>query len=97
MRFTWDPAKSDRTLQERGFDFAFAALIFAGPTVERADRRHAYGEVRRVAIGRVGLTWITLVYTDRLAADGHVERRIISARLSNRKERDAWWQANPDP
>jgi len=32
MSCTWDPAKSRANLLERGFDFAFAELVFEGPT-----------------------------------------------------------------
>ncbi len=57
MRFTWDPRKSAHTLATRGFDFAFAARIFTGATLERDDLRHDYGERRRIALGRThGLT-----------------------------------------
>jgi hypothetical protein len=34
MRITFDPAKRDKTLAERGLDFDDAALIFAGVTLE---------------------------------------------------------------
>jgi uncharacterized DUF497 family protein len=51
VRFTWDPEKSERNLAERAFDFAFAASIFTGPTLERIDTRQDYGEVRRIALG----------------------------------------------
>ena len=51
MRFTWDPDKSDANLAARGFDFEFATLIFAGPTLEREDTRQDYGERRIVAVG----------------------------------------------
>ena len=94
MRFTWDPAKSERNLTERGFDFAFAALIFAGPTLERIDTRQDYGEVRRVALGRADGIPLTVVYTDRAEA-GEVVRRIISARVSNRREREAYGKIFP--
>jgi uncharacterized DUF497 family protein len=36
---------------------------------------------------------LTLVYTDRAATEGGVERRIISARRSNRHERKAYTEA----
>ena len=94
MRFTWDPAKSERNFTERGFDFAFAALIFAGPTLERIDTRQDYGEVRRVALGRADGIPLTVVYTDRAEA-GEVVRRIISARVSNRREREAYGKIFP--
>ena len=49
MRFAWDPAKSARNLAKRYFDFAFASLMFGGPTLERIDSRRDYGEERRIA------------------------------------------------
>lgn len=96
MRFTWDPRKSARNFAERGFDFAFASAIFTGPTMERTDSRRDYGEVRRIAIGRSASVTLTLVYTDRVAADGTPERRIISARVSTRRERQTYKQAYPE-
>jgi hypothetical protein len=44
MRITFDPAKRDKTLVERGLDFADAELVFAGVTLEVEDIRKAYGE-----------------------------------------------------
>ncbi len=87
MTFDWDPAKSEQNLQERGFDYAFAALVFAGSFVEFDDTRRDYGERRIVALGTADGIPITVVFTDRLAPSGAVVRRVISARLSNRKER----------
>jgi hypothetical protein len=37
MRLTWDSAKRAKTLAERGLDFADAAAVFAGVTVEVED------------------------------------------------------------
>lgn len=92
MRFTWDPEKSDANLAARGFDFDFATLIFAGPTLEREDTRQDYGERRVIAVGLAQGIALTVVYTDRsVAAD--IERRIISARRSNRRERKAYEDA----
>ena len=34
-RFGWDARKSAQNFRERGFDFAFASLIFEGSTLER--------------------------------------------------------------
>jgi hypothetical protein len=94
VRFVWDPAKSDANLDQRGFDFAFATLIFDGPTLERVDDRADYGEVRVVAIGLAQRMHFTVVYTDRATPD--LERRIISARRSNRRERKAYSKAVED-
>lgn len=95
MHFTWDPRKSARNATERGFDFGFATLIFSGATVERTDTRRDYGKVRRIAIGRVVSAILTVVYTDRVAADKTLERRIISARVSTRRERQVYEAAYP--
>ncbi len=93
MRLDWDQRKSTRNFRERGFDFEFATLIFAGPTLERDDTRRDYGERRVIAIGLAQGIALTVVYTDRAGAGGEVVRRIISARQSNRNERQAYSQA----
>jgi uncharacterized protein len=95
VRFTWDPCKSERNLVQRGFDFTFAATIFAGPTLERVDTRRDYGELRRIAIGRTHGVCLTVVYTDRADPEG-VVRRIISARRSKRREYRAYAKAYPE-
>ncbi len=85
MRFDWDAAKHERNRQERGFGFDFAALIFEGDTLEWPDDRRNYDEVRIRAIGQAEDLVLHVVFTDR----GDV-RRIISARLADRKERSRW-------
>ena len=93
MRYEWDPEKSEANLMERGFDFAFASLIFDGPTLEKQDRRQDYGEFRVVAIGLADEIALTVVYTDRADEGDPRIRRIISARRSNRRERKAYQTA----
>jgi uncharacterized DUF497 family protein len=85
MIFEWDEAKSRRNLRERGFGFDHAATIFVGPTLERQDNRHDYGEIRIQAIGHAGNDILFVVYTDR----GDF-RHIISARVASKKERRVW-------
>jgi hypothetical protein len=94
VRCTWDSEKSERNFTERGFDFAFAAAIFTGPTLERIDTRQDYGEVRRIALGVTDGIPLTVVYTDRAEA-GEVVRRIISARVSSRRERETYRKQFP--
>ena len=89
MRFSWDARKSTRNLRERGFDFEFAIQIFEDSTLERVDSRRDYGERRVIALGRAQDIALTVVYTDRAEASGGIDRRIISARKSNRREREA--------
>ena len=90
MRFRWDSRKSEANLDERGFDFAFTTLIFDGPTLERHDNRQDYGEMRIVALGIADGIPLTVVYTER-AEGGEIVRRIISARVSDRRERKAYF------
>lgn len=83
--FEWDPEKSEANYRTRGFDFAYAALIFEGHTIELDDRRHRYGERRIQVIGQVDEDILFVVYTWRGGA-----RRIISARLAGKGERNAY-------
>jgi uncharacterized DUF497 family protein len=92
VRFGWDARKSDRNLRQRGFDFEFATQVFDGPTLERQDTRRDYGERRVIAIGLADGITLTVVYTDRAEAGVQV-RRIMSARVSSRGERQAYEQA----
>ena len=85
MRFDWDPTKDEANRRERGFGFDFAALVFEGDTIEWPDKRQNYGEARICAIGEADGVVLHIVFTDR----GEM-RRIISARIANRKERKRW-------
>ncbi|CAA7619708.1 BrnT family toxin [Magnetospirillum sp. SS-4] len=86
--FEWDEAKSEANLRNRGFDFAYASLVFDGPILEMDDDREDYGEKRVQVIGQVDDDILFVVFTWR----GDT-RRIISARLANRRERDVYRQA----
>jgi uncharacterized DUF497 family protein len=87
MTFEWDPAKSTRNWHLRGFDFEFACQVFNGIYIEYDDRRRDYGEHRVVALGLAAGVPLTVIFTDRVDPSGTVVRRLISARVSNRKER----------
>ena len=50
-------------------------------------RAEYYGERRIAALGLADGIPLSVVFTDRLTPTGAVVRRLISARLSNRKER----------
>jgi uncharacterized DUF497 family protein len=87
MEFGWDPAKAEKVRSERGFGFDTAIRIFTGRTLEWEDARQDYGEKRMVAVGCFDDRFYTVVYTDR----GDL-RWIITAWLSNRKERAGWYE-----
>jgi uncharacterized protein len=93
VHFRWNARKSTENLRERGFDFEFATQIFEGATLERVDSRRDYGERRVVALGKAQGIALTVVYTDRAESGGGISRRIISARKSNRHERETYKQA----
>jgi uncharacterized DUF497 family protein len=48
---------------------------------------------RVIALGKAQNIPLTVVYTDRAEAGGEINRRIISARKSNRHEREAYKKA----
>lgn len=85
MQFDWDEVENERNQQMRGFGFDFASLIFTGNTIEWPDDRRNYGEARVRAIGEAGGLILHVVFTDR----GDV-RRVISARVASRQERNQW-------
>ena len=81
MKITFDPAKRDKTLAERGLDFADATVVFAGVTVEIEDTRKDYGEQRIVCFGLLDGRMVVVGYTPRGA-----DRHIFSMRKANERE-----------
>jgi hypothetical protein len=82
MRITFDSAKRDNTLAERGLDFADAALVFAGVTLEVEDTRRDYGEPRIICYGLLGARMVVVGYTPRGA-----DRHVFSMRKANEREK----------
>ena len=82
MRITFDPAKRKATLAERGLDFADAALVFAGVTLEIEDTRKNYGETRVICYGLLEGRMVVVGYTPRGA-----DRHIFSMRKANDREK----------
>lgn len=78
---TYDAVKREATLEERGLDFADAAMVFAGVTLDREDSRKDYGEARVVTLGHLRERLVAIVWTP--TANG---RRIISMRKANGRE-----------
>ena len=81
MRVTFDPAKRARTLTERGLDFADAALVFSGVTLEMEDTRKNYGETRVICYGLLEGRIVVVGYTSRGA-----DRHVFSMRKANERE-----------
>ncbi len=83
MRISFDPTKRDRTLRDRGLDFADAALVFEGTTVEIDDVRKDYGERRVICFGMLNGRLVVVGYTPRGSL-----RHIFSMRKANDREQD---------
>ena len=82
MRITFDPAKRDKALAERGLDFADAALVFAGITLEFEGTRKKYGEPRIICYGYLEKRLVVVGYTPR-----GEDRHIFSMRKANDREK----------
>ena len=82
MRITFDPAKREKTLAERGLDFADAALVFEGVTLEVEDIRKEYREVRIICYGMLAGRMVVVGYTPRGA-----DRHVFSMRKANEREK----------
>ncbi|HUN39479.1 MAG TPA: BrnT family toxin [Acetobacteraceae bacterium] len=89
MEYEWDGAKRRNNLVKHGVDFAAANGFDWFDAVIIEDRRHAYGERRWLALGKIGARLDTLVYTERIE-----RKRIISLRKSKRKEVRIYEQAS---
>jgi len=81
VRLTFDPAKREKTLRERGLDFEDALSVFAGTTVEMDDTRKDYGERRVICYGRLADRLVVIGYTPR-----GVVRHVFSMRKANDRE-----------
>ena len=83
MEIEFDTDKRERTLAERGLDFARAGEVFFSSCVTLPDERSSYGEPRFITVGFLDERMVVLVWTPR----GTV-RRIISMRKANEREQD---------
>ena len=81
MLISYDPAKRERVLKDRGLDFEDARVVFDGMTVEVEDQRRDYGETRMICFGLLAGRLVVVGYTPR----GEV-RHIFSMRKANARE-----------
>jgi uncharacterized DUF497 family protein len=83
VRISYDPAKREKTIAERGLDFEDAGQVFAAPTVDFIDDRRDYGEARWVSFGKLRGRMVVLIWTAR-----GTTRHIISMRKANGREQE---------
>jgi uncharacterized DUF497 family protein len=81
VRVSYDPAKRESTLKDRGLDFEDATQVFEGLTAEVEDLRRDYGEVRVICYGLLRGRLVVIGYVSR----GEV-RHVFSMRKANDRE-----------
>ena len=82
MKITFDPAKRQAALSERGLNLADESIVFAGPTMTVEDTRKDYGETRFQTVGFLADRMVMVVWTPRNEA-----RHVISMRKCNDREK----------
>ena len=82
IHIEYDETKRATTLHGHNPDFADAARVLDGPTLDQLDSRADYGEPRTISMGMLDGRVVVLVWTPRGKA-----RRIISMRYANERER----------
>ena len=86
MGFEWDERKRESNLLIHKVDFIDVLSIFDGATLEIVDDRFNYGESRIRCLGEIEGRVYVVVLTWR-----GVDRRIISARKANARERRTYY------
>ncbi len=87
-KFNWDPARAEKNLAKYGVSFEEAATVFRDPLMLYFDDlEHSQKEKREYAIGRsTARERLLTCVIERL--EGGI--RIISARISTHRERQAY-------
>ena|ERR1017187_5367857 len=88
LEFEWDKAKARINLQKHGVSFLTAAAVFSNERLERIDDREDYGEVRWIALGRVGIEVYRVVFTWR--SESLI--RIVSAQRASKDEQEIYYR-----
>jgi uncharacterized DUF497 family protein len=90
--YIWDAGKAASNLRKHGVPFRFAVRVFEDPDrVEFDASRASDGEPRRKCVGLIEGKLYVVVFTER-----GPDRRIISARRTNRREEMRYGDATND-
>jgi len=81
LEITFDPAKNERNIRERGLSFEQAKDFNFGTALLWIDVRHDYGETRQVALGYLEGRMHVLCFTETSTGI-----RVISFRRANARE-----------
>jgi uncharacterized DUF497 family protein len=88
LEFEWDEAKARANLEKHGVSFLTAAASFSNERLERIDDREDYGEVRWIALARVGIEVYRVVFTWR----SQYLVRIVSAQRASKDEQEIYYR-----
>jgi|ERR1035437_11100806 uncharacterized DUF497 family protein len=88
LEFEWDEAKASSNLEKHGVSFLTAAAIFSNERLERIDDCEDYGELRWIALGRVGIEVYRVVFTWR--SENLI--RIVSAQKASKDEQEIYYR-----
>jgi uncharacterized DUF497 family protein len=88
LEFEWDEAKARSNLEKHGVSFLTAAAIFSNERLERIDDREDYGELRWIALGRVGIEVYRVVFTWR----NENLIRLVSAQKGSKDEQEIYYR-----
>ena len=88
LEFEWDEAKAKSNLEKHGVSFLTAAAIFSNERLERIDDREDYGELRWIALGRVGIEVYRVVFAWR----GESLICIVSAQKASKDEQEIYYR-----
>jgi len=81
VKLEWDNAKREKTLKDRGLDFADVNAADWAAALTREDTRNEYGELRYVSFVPIHDRLCVIVWCYRGAG-----LRVISLRKANKKE-----------
>ena len=81
VRISFDPAKNERNIRNRGLSFESAAEFDFEGALYAVDERHDYGETRYIAVGMLDIRLHVLCFAE--AVEGI---RVISLRKANARE-----------
>jgi hypothetical protein len=90
MRISYDSAKNQRNVRDRGLSFDSAAEFDFEGALYAVDKRQDYGETRYVAVGMLGVRLHVLCFAETLEGI-----RVISFRKANSREVNRYAKAKP--
>ncbi len=85
MNVSFDPAKREVVLRERGLHVADVEAISVGFHLTRRDDRHSEAEERFISVGALRDEVVMVVWTEREGG-----RRIVTMWKANERERTAY-------